>query len=218
MPASLETTEYAPDNLIAGHQPVASRKVTLLSGENRTRGAVLGKISIGGAASAAKAGGNTGAGTLTLDATTPVRPGAKVGVYTVRCIAAATDGGTFRVEDPDGNVLGDVLVGATFDDDIKFAIADGNPDFIVGDGFDITVSAGSGKYKLAAAAAIDGSAVPDAILAEDRDATSADAECLIYTRGDFNQDALVLGSGLTVAGIREGLREKGINLVKVQQH
>ena len=97
------------------------------------------------AASAAKSGGNTGNGTLTLDATTPVLAGAKVGVYTVRLITAATNAGTFRVEDPDGNVLGDVAVGGTFSDDIKFATADGSTDFAVGDGFDITVS-GGGVY------------------------------------------------------------------------
>lgn len=106
----------------------------------RTSAGVLTPAAGGSAASAAKSGGNTGGGTLTLDATTPVLAGAKVGVYTVRCIAAATDSGTFRVTDPDGFVIGDVAVGATFANDIKFAIADGAPDFVVGDGFDITVS------------------------------------------------------------------------------
>ena len=93
------------------------------------------------AASAAKTGGNAAdTGALTLNATTPVLAGAKVGVYTVRCITAASNGGTFRVSDPDGYVLGDVAVAATFANDIKFAIADSTQDFIVGEGFDITVS------------------------------------------------------------------------------
>ncbi|ACI92712.1 putative phage protein Gp19 [Afipia carboxidovorans OM5] len=93
------------------------------------------------AASAVKAGGaNTGDGTMTLDANTPILPGAKLGVYTVRCIAAAANGGTFRVENPNGDVIGDVAVGATFADDIKFVIADGAADFVVGDGFDVTVT------------------------------------------------------------------------------
>lgn len=109
-------------------------------------GTVLAKAIYGAASSAAKAGGNTGNGALTLDVTTPILVGAKVGVYAVRCITVAANGGTFRVEDPDGNVLGDVAVGATFSDDIKFAIADGATDFILGDGFDITIAAGSGQY------------------------------------------------------------------------
>lgn len=93
------------------------------------------------AAAAAKAGGNAAnTGAITMDATTPVLTGAKPGVYTIRCIAAAANSGTFRVEDPDGFVKGDVAVGATFSDDIKFSIADGSQDFIVGEGFDVTVA------------------------------------------------------------------------------
>lgn len=217
MEASFESASYSPDRLLAGETPLSSRKITLLSGDGaRTRGAVLGKITIGAAASAAKAGGNTGDGTLVLDVATPVRAGAKTGVYTVRCTVAAANGGTFRVEDPDGNVLGDVAVAATFDDDIKFVIADGAADFIVGDGFDITVAAGSGKYKLAVAAAVDGSQHPVAILAADADSTAADVEALIYERGDFNESALNFGAGHTAATVRDALRILGINLVAVQ--
>lgn len=119
----------APATVVAGNQVY------------RTAAGVLTPAAGGSAVSAAKSGGNTGGGSLTLDVTTPVLAGAKVGVYTVRCITAATDSGTFRVTDPDGFVIGDVAVGATFANDIKFAIADGAPDFVVGDGFDITVSA-----------------------------------------------------------------------------
>lgn len=109
-------------------------------------GLVVGTIAIGGATPAAKSGGNTGNGVLTMDGTTPVLTGAKAGVYQVRLITAASNGGTFRVTDPEGFNLGDVAVGATFSNDIKFSVADGATDFIVGDGFDITVAIGSGKY------------------------------------------------------------------------
>lgn len=211
MPASFASASSPVDNLIAGNAHLLiARAITLLSGENLARGSVLGKISLG-AASTAYAG--TGDGVITMDATTPIRPGAKAGSYTATCIAAAANGGTFRVEDPDGNVLGDVAVGATFDDDIKFVIADGAADFVVGDKFTITIAAGSGKYKLSAAAAIDGSAVTDLILAEDCDASGGDAPALAYSRGDFNENTLTLGAGHTVASIREGLRAKGIVLI-----
>lgn len=211
MPASFASSAFTPDRLIAGNAHLlVAIAVSLLSGQNLARGAVLGKASIG-AASTAFAG--TGNGAITMDATTPIRPGAKVGAYAATCITAAANGGTFRVEDPDGNVLGDVAVGATFDDDIKFVIADGATDFIVGDKFTITVAAGSGKYLLSAAAAIDGSAVPDVVLAEDGDASAGDKTALAYTRGDFNERALTLGAGHTAASIREGLRAKGIVLI-----
>lgn len=71
----------------------------------------------------------------------------------------------------------------------------------------------SGKYKLSASGASDGSQTPDLILAEAVDATSADATALAYERGDFNSNALTLGTGHTVASVREGLRAKGITLL-----
>ena len=71
----------------------------------------------------------------------------------------------------------------------------------------------SGKTILSLAAAADGSQTPDLILAEAVDATGADATALAYARGDFNAGALTLGTGHTVASIREGLRAKGITLL-----
>ena len=72
----------------------------------------------------------------------------------------------------------------------------------------------SGEYKLSVAGASDGSEVPDAVLAEDTDATSAAAATVAYIRGDFNETALILGTGHTADSIREGLRAKGIILIK----
>ena len=126
---------------------------------------VLGKITVGAVSAAAKSGGNAAdTGVLTLDATTPALANAKVGVYTVRCITAASNSGVFRVEDPNGLVLGDVAVGSTFSDGVKFSIADGTQDFVVGEGFDITVAAGPGKYVIWNPANLDGSHVVAAIL------------------------------------------------------
>src|SRR6185312_3663841 len=104
---------------------------------------VLGKIFDGAATSAAKAGGNTGTGTLVLDVTTPVLANAIPGVYQVRCIAAATDAGLFNVTDPNGNLIGQVnaaiTTGTVFSDQIKFALLTiHSADFVVGDGFDVT--------------------------------------------------------------------------------
>ncbi|MBR1198834.1 head decoration protein [Bradyrhizobium sp. AUGA SZCCT0158] len=211
---NVDTLSNVPALLVGTREPV-SRNITLLSGENRARGTVLGKIGVGGATSAAKPGGNTGTGTLTMDATTPVRPGAKVGVYTVRFTAAAANNGTFRVEDPDGNMIGEVVMAGgagAFDDDIKFAVADGGTDFIVGDGFDVTVAAGSAKYKMAIAAAVDGSAVPSVILAEDCDASGGDKVTVAYFAATVDENALTYGAGHTAATCREPLRDVGIDL------
>lgn len=120
MPASSSTSIYSPGKLIAGEQPIHDAKVTLLTGQNLTRGAVVGKITA------------------------------------------------------------------------------------------------SGKYKLSASAAGDGSEVPVGIVVEDTDATAADKEALIYTTGDFNQAALTLGAGHTLASIQAGLADRSIFFVAVQ--
>ena len=173
-------------------------EVTVISGQNLVAGTVVGKILTGTATSAAKSGGNTGNGTCTVDATTPVKAGAKVGVYQVRFIVAATNNGTFVVYDPDGFQLGTVVMAAgagSFDNDIKFAIADGATDFVVGDGFDITVTAGSGKYTILAPSANDGSQIAAGIMELDCDASSADKKGVVVSRY-----AIAKLSGLTWPG------------------
>jgi hypothetical protein len=170
--------------------------VTIAEGQNLLLGTVVAITTPGlDAVSAAKAGGNTGNGTLTLDATTPVLPGAKQGIYTARCIAAAANSGTFRIEDPDGAVIGDVVVGATFSDDIKFVIADGAADFIVGDGFDITVSEGDAALY----GAYTGTQPDVAVLLEPVDATEEDTPGCILARGPavIASTALVWAGGVT---------------------
>ena len=211
MPAGRITSSYEPGLLLIGDD-ARSRKVTLLSGQNLGAGAVLGKITLGTATAAAGAG-NTGGGVLTVDAATPVLAHARPGAYVVACIAAAAGGGIFRVSDPAGYVLGDVAVGATFANQIKFQIADGAPDYALGDRFTVTVAAGSGKYRLSVAAATDGSAVPDAVLAEDCDASGGDAQALVYLAGDFNLSALAFGAGHDAGSTEEALRAKDIHLI-----
>ncbi|HXS98625.1 MAG TPA: head decoration protein [Candidatus Limnocylindrales bacterium] len=221
--ASYSESTFTPDGLVLSLDDLLSRKVTILTGQNLARGAVLGQITLGAAVSAAKAGGNTGNGTLVLDAVTPILANAYLsgpGVYTVRCINAGANTAIFDVVDPRGITLGQVTyngagASATFADRLKFAVTDGGVDFVVGDGFDITIAAGSGKYVLSLAAAVDGSQLPDAILSQATDATAADTDAMGYFRGRFSSAAVVLGAGQTVAGIREGLRGKGIDLVDV---
>jgi hypothetical protein len=162
-------------------------------------GYVLGQINVAGATSAEKAGGNTaGAGALTLDAS-PVLAGAKAGIYSVRCIQAIANGGLFEVRDPAGIVIGEVLVGQTFANRIKFSIADAT-DFVVGDGFDITVAAGSGKYVPYDPTANDGSQVAEAILLHAVDASAADiagAVILINGPAEISPAGLKWGANVT---------------------
>jgi hypothetical protein len=119
---------------------------TVVSGATVLKGGtILGRIVAGAAVGAAVAGG-TGDGTITVDGTDPTLAGAQEGVYTAICIAIGTNTGTFEVNDPSGNSLGQVIVGATFANQIKFVINDGATDFALLDAFTITIAAGSGNY------------------------------------------------------------------------
>jgi hypothetical protein len=211
---------HATESLVSEAAGERSRAaITVLSGQNLGACAVLGKIVSGTVASAAKSGGNTGNGTFTLDATTPLVLGAKLGVYTLRCIAAATNNGTFRLEDPDGLVLGDIVMSGgagTVSEQIKGALADGATDFVVGDGFDITVSAITEKYAEYNPAGTNGSQIAVAVLYDAVNASSADTKGVAWVRDcEHNADIVVWKSGATSAQKTKGtadLARQGIIL------
>lgn len=203
---------YATESFISEAPGDRSREaVVVASGQNLKACAVIATIVSGTVASAAKSGGNTGNGTFTLDATTPLLLGAKLGVYTLRCIAAAANNGTFRLEDPDGNVLGDIVMAAgaaTVSEQIKGALADGSSDFIVGDGFDITVSAIVEKEAEYNPAGTNGSQIATGILYGAVNATSADTRGVAYKRDcEHNADIVVWKTGLTTAQKAKGISD-----------
>lgn len=211
--ASFKSDSYNPDRLIAGVTELHSRKVTLLSGENRARGAVLGKKATAGTVVSTVPAGNVGNGVMgaaTVGAT------AREGNYKVVIVEPAANAGAFVLEDPDGAVIGHGNVAAAFTGAVNFTLADGATDFSAGDFFILTVSAVTYKYQLSLAAATDGTQIPEAVLADDCDASAADAECNVYLTGDFNERALVFGAGQTAATVREPLRARGIFLIATQ--
>lgn len=179
-------------------------QIVLGTGNNLKAGAVLGTlITAATVVSAAKAGGNTGNGTFTVDATTPLLPGGKLGVYVLRCIAAATNNGTFRLEDPDGRVLGDTVMAAgagAVAEQIQGALADGSTDFAVGDAFNITVSAITTEDAEFNPAGTDGSQFATGILYAATNATSADKRAVAVRRdAEVNSRLLTWKSGATTA-------------------
>jgi len=223
---------YTHDALIGAADPEPRTSVvSLIRGSGTVvRGTVLGKINLGASSKAAKTGGNTGDGTLTLDVTTPVLAGAKTGVYAVRVIRAAIAGvGTtpavpaekalVELKDPDGDVIESFELpttpGITLSNQVKFAMVEGSTAFVVGDGFDITIAAGSGLYKIVNSANIDGSNVAECVLAETTVvASGAESKAVVYTRGVFNEDHLVYSGSDTYATHAERLRMLGILLTE----
>lgn len=197
----------------------ASRGVgTILSGQVLKRGAVLGAVLFGAAVAAAFSlnAANTG----TVGAVT-VSDGAKPGVYKVVIIEPVTNAGKFTVEDPDGVTIGTGNVAAVFNGGgLSFTVSDGATDFISGEGFNITVAAGSGKYKLAPETSTDGSDAGTAILLEDVDATAGDVPNVLILLREAQVDATSLIYDASVnddtkkTAIQAGLTAKGIQLLR----
>jgi hypothetical protein len=166
-------------------------EITLLSGENVVAGEVLGAVALGEASAAAYAGNaaNTGAmGAVTVGA------GAKVGDYRLTIVEPSTNAGKFVVEDPDGVEVGTGTVGVAFSGGgLGFTLADGSTDFSAGEGFVISVAAGSGKYKALDLSGTVGEAVAAGIAFGPIDASDADAPGVAFVRGP----AVVRASDLT---------------------
>ena len=175
-------------------------------------GTVLGQITAAGTVSAAQAAnaGNTGGGALTL-ADPAYAAGAKTGVYQITCTTGGADGASkFRVEDPEGVVIGTATGGAAFNKAIKFTIAHATANFVEGDGFTVTLTQASddddGKYVVFSASGADGRQTAVAILYEGCDATSADVRRTITAR-DAQVTALELiwPNGISDADKKAGL-------------
>jgi hypothetical protein len=202
MPTVLTEARHDGGFLVSEADGHRSRDVGTLGGATKfLSGMVLATLA-GGAATATAKAGNSGNGVFTLDATTPVLDTAMVGTYIVRCTAAATNGGAFRVFDPSGDVLGDVAVGATFNDQIKFVIADGAVDFIIGDEFDVSVSVLSQTYVQLNPTATDGTKIATGVSFATVDATLSNQPGTILKRdAEVNGSELIWPTGATGAQI-----------------
>ncbi len=171
------------DNFHCRDQVTAALSQTIVVGQ------VLGSRAVvaGATSSAAADASNTGNGTITLDGTAPVAASAQNGDYRVVCVAVAANGGEFAVNDPNGVEIGRVAVGATFNNQIKFVIADGATDFAAGDAFTVSVgieTEGDREYGALDVAATDGfeNAAGIAMYAVTTDGTNT-ADFTAFVRG-----------------------------------
>jgi len=160
-------------------------QVTIGQSAKLKAGTVLGRVMLGAAVAAAKAGGNTGDATISAVTRTAAT---KIGVYVVRFTAATK----FDVSDPDGFKIGSGSTGAAYADDLGFTITAGSTPMVAGDGFDITVSSGSKTYVPLDAEGSDGSQLAAAILWGPVDATDGDVRGVITARDtEVVTDALI---------------------------
>jgi hypothetical protein len=145
--------------------------VTVASGAALEAATVLGKRTKSNVATQADPG-NTGDGTFA--ATPAVGAKAEAGDYTLICIAAAADSGTFEALTPSGYRLPDVTVGQAYaSDHLNFTLNDGANDFVLGDTITVTVS-GDDKVVRIDPAAVDGTQEAFGVLFDRVDATAAD--------------------------------------------
>lgn len=172
-----------------GEGSISREKVTVLSGQNLGACAVIGALTKAGLTSAFAGTGNGTIGTLTKAA------GAKAGAYKIVCIEPAANGGTWMIEDPDGNEVGTAQTGSAFSGVIGFTIADGATDFVAGDTFTVTVAAGSLKVVAVDPAGTDGREIAYGILWDAVDASTADKPGVAIVRNaEVNEDRLDYGT------------------------
>lgn len=180
------------DNIIVTQTGTAVKSGTLLT-----------KVDTATTGTAAANAGNTGNptfGTITVGAA------GKPGVYDVTFTAATK----FDVEDPDGIKIGTGTTGVAFSKaGIGFTLTAGGTPAVAGDGFAITVAAGSGKYIPYTASGAAGPA--DAILYNGLPALTGDAKAVGITNDaevsrvqltglDATAEAQLLTKGIKVRG------------------
>lgn len=191
---------------------------TIAVNQDFEAGQVLGRVAntSGVTVSQAADPGNTaGSGALTL-ASPAYSSRAKEGVYTVTMETVVTNGGKFRVEDPNGVHIGDATVGTAFNKEIKFTIADAT-DFAIGDKFTVKVEFGAGgvQYKAWNEDATDGSEVAAgiAIYAVKTDGSTPQDTAIFERLGEVNGKQLTFSATATSAeidGAVDQLRAAGI--------
>lgn len=202
--------------------------LTFAGADTFVKGTLLARLAVATAVTASAVSG-TGNGTVTSATVVegPVVP--LVGAYVLRCTAAATNGGTFRLEDPNAAVVASGLImtagagAATIMEagGLRWTVTDGSTDFAVGDTFTLTVAA-SGKLVPFNPAGAGGAQFPKAVLTyEVTKAGAGDLPVRVLVAGEVNKDRLIIdvdGTGANItAAIIDQLRDVGIIATTVKQ-
>jgi hypothetical protein len=164
----------------------------------------------------------TGNGTVTAASVVAGTDVPIPGNWVLRCVAAATNGGTFRLEDPNGKICaaGLVLTGGSGGANIFeaagmiFTINDGGTDFAVGDTFTLPVVA-NGKLVPFNPAGAGGAQRPIGVLTYNvYRASAGDTKVRAMVSGTVNKRRLIIdadGNGTNItAAILDELRSAGI--------
>lgn len=200
---------YVPDQLIAGDLKIVTASANITGGADLVRGTVVGQVLLAAGAAVAAGGGgggaNTGTGVISAIA---LGPKAKPGAYLIKFTGATAA----TITDPNGDELAPLAAaGAYADPQIGFTFAAGGTAMVAGDGFSITVGAGSGSYKESVATATDGSQVPSGILLDQAlCATNAgDQTGAVALQGEFNANRITFDGSWTAQTLENAFRASG---------
>lgn len=188
--------------LIRSGQTFAREAETIIQDAARSTvlqfGTLLGQIPVTLPTTGTADVGNTGDGTVTSVA---VAAGGfpREGVWELECTVAATNGGTFKLTDPGGNIVANDLVmtagaGAAtvfIVAGMTFTITDGTTDFAQGDLFTIAATA-SGKWTPFDEDAVSGAEIPAGIY------LGADIAAATLVAGDVTDIPILVGGSCTV--------------------
>jgi hypothetical protein len=163
--------------------------------------------------------GNTGDGTVTGQALAAGGP-ARVGAWNFEVTAAVVNGGVFKLEDPDANlVASDLTIPAGAGNTLvvtvgglTFTVTDGTTDFIVGDKFAISVADGGHKWRPFVEGAVNGLGSPSGILPQEAVATGAeDQRRRMLIGGEVDENYLSRDDANPItAADKSNLRDAGI--------
>jgi len=175
----------------------------------------------------------TGNGTCTAGTVVAGQNVPKVGNYKLTCVTAITNGGTFRLDDPDGQEVAGSLtltVGAGAATVLKagglqFTVTDGSTDFVVGDFFTLPIAANGTNGKLVPfnpATGAGGAQLPTHVLTyEVSKAGAGDVIVRAFCFGRVKKERLIIdvdGTGANVtAAILDQLRAEGITAIDTKQ-
>ena len=173
--------------------------ITILAGDGSDRTLIVGEV-IGkrtkSTVTVTADGGNTGDGTT---GTVTLGTSAETGTYTLTCITAAANAGTFQVQTPKGYLLPNLEVGQTYaGDHLNLTLSDGATDFVVGDTFSFGIS-GDDKVVALDLVGVDGSQEAAGISADTVTAPDGtDTNSVAIVRQAMVSDAaLVWPAGIT---------------------
>ncbi len=163
--------------------------------------------------------GNTGNGTVTAFALAAGGP-PEVGDWNLEVVTAVTNGGEFKLEDPDGNIIAQPLVITVGAGEatvftvagMTFTITDAGTDFVVGDKFALTITDSEHKWQPFDVDAVNGLQFPRGILPVEHVQDGAGSpQRRMLIEGEIYKDKLVIDAGGTVtADIIAALRAEGI--------